>query len=427
MINRVVDRYFIKEFVPPFIFSLFALTSILLMDQLFRLIDLFVRKGLPWDIVGQILIYTLPLIISYTAPMAILVAIVMSFGRFGRDNEILALKTSGVSFFSLMKMPFIITLLFMLFLVFFNSTVLPESNHRVRNLMLDVSRKRPTVRLPEGVFTSDFTGYIIYVGRKDERQSKIYDVTVYDLRKGLMVTAPRGELVSLEEENILQFVLYDGELHQLIDEVKYQKTKFEKQTINMTMDTDLIRKERKYRNQRELDVKGLLAEIDATKKEINKLEESIAASGLRAIDHYVRGETRYLDATQFEIEQKLNTIVGKEQKLSRFFIELNKKFSLAFACIVFVIIGAPIGYLFKRGGIAGILVGVLLFSSYYILVLAGEEFADRRGFSPFWAMWLPNIIHLSIGFYFFFIAEYERSPFKTRTFKRFILRKSKYE
>jgi lipopolysaccharide export system permease protein len=423
MLSRVVDRYFIKEFVPPFIFSLFALTSILLMDQLFRLIDLFVRKGLPWDIVGQILIYTLPLIISYTAPMAILVAIVMSFGRFGRDNEILALKTSGVSFFSLMKMPFIITLLFMLFLVFFNSTVLPESNHRVRNLMLDVSRKRPTVRLPEGVFTSDFTGYIIYVGRKDERQSKIYDVTVYDLRKGLMVTAPRGELVSLEDENILQFVLYDGELHQLIDDVKYQKTTFEKQTINMTMDTDLIRKERKYRNQRELDVKGLLAEIDVVKKEIDKLKEGVAASGTRAIDQYVRGETRYLDAAQFEIEQKLNTIAGKEQKLSRFFIELNKKFSLAFACIVFVIIGAPIGYLFKRGGIAGILVGVLLFSSYYILVLAGEEFADRRGFSPFWAMWLPNIIHLSIGLYFFFIAEYERSPFKIRTFKRFLLKR----
>ncbi|GAG71970.1 unnamed protein product, partial [marine sediment metagenome] len=103
--QRVVDRYFIKEFIPPFIFSLFALTFILLMDQLFRLIDLFVRKGLPWDIVGQILIYTLPLIISYTAPMAILVAIIMSFGRLSRDNEILALKTSGVSFLSLMKMP----------------------------------------------------------------------------------------------------------------------------------------------------------------------------------------------------------------------------------------------------------------------------------------------------------------------------------
>ncbi|GAG91142.1 unnamed protein product, partial [marine sediment metagenome] len=226
---------------------------------------------------------------------------------------------------------------------------------------------------------------------------------------------PRGALIPLEEENILKFVLYDGELHQLIDKVKYQKTKFVKQTINMTMDTDLVRKERKHRNQRELDVKGLLTKIDETKKEINNLREEIATMGNEAVDQFVKGNVGHLDAVRFRIEQKLNTIKGKERKLSRYIIELNKKFSLAFACIIFVLIGAPIGYLFKRGGIAGILVGILLFSSYYILVLAGEEFADRRGFSPFWAMWLPNIIHCTIGLYFFFVAEYERSPFKART------------
>jgi lipopolysaccharide export system permease protein len=141
------------------------------MDQLFRLIDLFVRKGLPLDIVGQILVYTLPLILSYTAPMAILVAIVMSFGRFAQDNEILALKTHGLSFFSIMRAPFVMTLLFMVFLILFNNYVLPEANHRVKNLMLDVSRKRPTVRIPEGIFTNDFPGYMIYVGKKDERHS----------------------------------------------------------------------------------------------------------------------------------------------------------------------------------------------------------------------------------------------------------------
>jgi lipopolysaccharide export system permease protein len=410
---RLVDRYFIKEFIPPFLFSLFALTFILLMDQLFRLIDLFVRKGLPLDIVGQMLIYTLPLIVSYTAPMAILVAIVMSFGRFGRDNEILALKTSGVSFLSIMKTPFIVTILFMLFLIAFNSTILPEANHRVRNLMLDISRKRPAVRLPERVFTNEFPGYTIYIGRKDERESKIYDVTIYDLRNGLMITAPSGELVNIEEDNIIRFILYDGELHQLIDEVKYQKTEFTKQIINMAVDTDLIRKERKYRNENELDIKGLLAQIGDSKKEIRDLENDIAKNGNMAIDKFLRGDETGLDVARFHIEQKIKNITGKIRKLSRYQIELNKKFSLAFVCIIFVIIGAPIGYLFKRGGIAGILIGILLFSSYYILVLAGEEFADRRGLSPFWAMWVPNLIHLGLGLYFFFVAEYERSPFKT--------------
>ncbi len=410
--NRLIDRYFLREFIPPFFFSLIALTFILLMDQLFRLIDLFVRKGLPFDIVGQILVYTLPLIISYTAPMAILVAIVMTFGRFAQDNEILALKVSGQTFFSLMKTPLIATLIFMLFLIFFNSFILPESNHRVRNLMLDVSRKRPAIRLPEGVFTNEFPGYMVYVGRKDEHRSKLYDITIYDLRNNLMMTAPNGDLNDFEDEGILQFTLYNGELHQLIDEIKYQKTDFSKQTINMAVNTELIRKERTSRNQNELNVFGLRAKIDEARKEIAVLNDEIAAIGSEAITGFVNGNVSNLDAARFKIEKKINVIKGKERRVSRYIVEFNKKFSLAVACILFVLIGAPLGYLFRRGGIAGVLIGILLFSSYYILILAGEEFADRRGFSPYWAMWLPNIVLFVSGVYLFLLAEYERSPFR---------------
>ncbi len=382
------------------------------MDQLFRLIDLFVRKGLPIDIVGQILIYTLPLIISYTTPMAILVAVVMTFGRLAQDNEILALKTSGLTLFSIMKTPFILALLFMIFLFFFNNFILPESNHRVRNLMLDVSRKRPAIRLPEGVFTKDFSGYTVYVGKKDERRSKLYDITIYDLKTGLMMTAPGGELKEFEEEGILQFILHDGELHQLMDNTNYQRTKFNKQIINMTVNTDLVRKERKHRNQNELNIRGLESKIYSTRQEIDKIESDIANIGNDAIRKYVSGEIENLDAARFQIKKNLNVIKGKTRKVSRYLIELHKKFSLVFACILFVLIGAPLGYLFKRGGTAGVLIGILLFSSYYILVLAGEEFADRRGVSPFWAMWLPNIVFLCFGIYLFYVVEYEDSPFK---------------
>jgi lipopolysaccharide export system permease protein len=412
VLTRLIDRYFLKEFIPPFFFSIIALTFILLMNELFRLIDLFVRKGLPVGIVGQILIYTLPVIISYTAPMAILVAIVMSFGRAAQDNEILALKTSGLSFMSIMRTPFAITLIFMIFLVFFNNYVLPESNHRVRNLMLDVTRKRPAVRLPEGIFTDDFRGYTIYIGKKDERLSKIYDITVYDAKDGMLVTAPRGELKSFEQDNILRFTLYNGELHQLVDSVKYQKTQFDKQILNIEMDNDLVRKERSYRNENELNINGLQESIQEHKTTIKSLQNEITEIGKTAIEDYLQGDIASLDRAIFEIERRNKTLDGKIRKLSRYQISLYKKFSLAFACIVFVIIGAPLGYLFKRGGIAGVLTGVFLFSSYYILVIAGEEFADRRNFPAFWGMWLPNFILLAVGVYLFMAAEFDRSPIR---------------
>lgn len=410
--NRLLDRYFIKEFIPPFAFSLFALTFILLMDQLFRLIDLIVRKGLALDIVGQILIYTLPLIVSYTAPMAILVAIVMSFGRFSQDNEILALKTSGISFFSIMKTPFILVFAFMVFLIFFNNNLLPEANHRIRNLLLDVARKRPAVRLPEGIFTNEFPGYTIYIRKKDERSSKIFDITIYDLRNNLIITSPNGELKSIEEEDILRFILYNGEFHQLIDSVKYQKTKFTKQIINMQLNTDLIRKERKYRSEDELDAQSLNQKLIEINKEITVIEKDITIIGQDAVAKFIKGDTNILEVACFQMEQKLSVIKGKIRNRSRYLIELNKKFSLAFACIVFLLMGAPLGYLFKRGGVAGILLGIMFFSLYYIMVLSGQELADRRNFSPFWAMWLPNFIILIPGIFLFWIAEYERLPFK---------------
>jgi lipopolysaccharide export system permease protein len=408
--TKTIDRYFIREFLPPFLFTLFSLTFILLMDQLFRLIDLIVRKGLPLDIVGLILIYTLPLIVSYTAPMAILVAIVMSFGRFSQDNEILALKTCGFPFISVMKMPLIIVGLFMLFLIFFNNSVVPEANHRGRNLMLDVARKRPAVRLPEGVFSNEFPGYTVYIGRKDERTSRIFDVTVYDLRNNVIVTAPRGEIKNLDEEGIIKFILYDGELHQLVEENRYQKTNFGTDIINMKVDADLVRRERKARSEDELNIKSLAGKIAALNLDIAALQKETDRIGREALEKYRNGEVNMLENARFRINQKITLWRAKIRERARFEIELNKKFSLAFACLIFLIVGAPLGYLFRRGGIAGIILGVLLFSMYYILVLSGEEFADRRNFSPFWAMWLPNVIILIPGLIMFWIAEFDRLP-----------------
>lgn len=344
--------------------------------------------------------------------MAILVAIIMTFGRAAQDNEILALKTSGLSFGSIMRVPFAITLAFTLFLVFFNNYFLPESNHRVRNLMLDITRKRPTVRLPEGIFTNEFPGYTIYIGEKDERLSTIRDITIYDARDGMLITAPRGDLKSFEQEDILRFTLYDGELHQLVDSVKYQKTQFDKQILNMKLNTDLVRKERTHRNENELTSNGLEDMIKENKDKIASIHEEIAEIGSATLDSYLRGDVTAIDRATFEIERRVKTMEGTARKLSRYQVAYYKKFSLAFACLVFMIIGAPLGYLFKRGGIAGILVGVFLFSSYYVLVIAGEEFADRRNFPAFWGMWLPNFILLSIGIYMFLAAEFDRSPFR---------------
>ncbi len=211
----------------------------------------------------------------------------------------------------------------------------------------------------------------------------------------------------------MQFVLYNGEYHQLIDNARYQKTRFEKQVINIQVDTDFVRKERKARSDDELDIKNLLANIRNTKLEIEKIKQEIQEMGISGINSFLSGDIQKLHTVRFQIEHKNSILKGKLRNLSRYLIELHKKFSLAFVCLVFLLFGAPLGYLSKRGGIAGILLGIMLFSLYYILLLTGEEFADRRNFPPFWAMWLPNFIMLVPGFLLFWIAENGCLRFKT--------------
>ncbi|MEO0162327.1 MAG: LptF/LptG family permease [candidate division WOR-3 bacterium] len=412
--KHLIERYFIKEFIPPFFFSIFALTFILLMDQLFRLIDLFVRKGLPGNIVVQVLIYHLPLIVSYTTPMALLIAIVMSFGRLSHDNEILALKTSGVSFLKILKTPAFLVVIIMIFLIFFNHYLLPEANHRARNIMYDVARKRPAVRLPDGIFSNEFPGYTIYIGKKIEKTGEIFNVTIYDLRNNMIITAPNGNLYSLSDEDIMQFVLYNGEIHQLLEATKYQKTKFEKQVINIPQNTDFVRRERKARSDDELNLTQLIKNLKSIDAEIEKIKKEIHETGITAVDKYTQGAIERTQVFRFQIEQKLSIMSSKLRNRARYLIELNKKFSLTLACLVFLIMGAPLGYLFRKGGIAGLLLGILLFSGYYILFLTGEEFADRRNFSPFWAMWLPNIILLIPGLIMLYLAEYDHGIFFKR-------------
>jgi lipopolysaccharide export system permease protein len=251
---------------------------------------------------------------------------------------------------------------------------------------------------------------MVYIQRKDERTSRIWDVTIYDLRNHVIVTAPRGEIVNLETEGILRFVLYDGELHQLVAEDRYQKTVFEKDIINMMVDTDLIRRERKARTEDEMDSAALARKLRETKREVGVLRDEVAAMGRETLDRYLRGDARAVETARFFMNQKATQIKAKLRERSRLEIEINKKYSLAAACLIFLLIGAPLGYVFRRGGVAGIIVGVLLFSLYYILVLTGEELADRRGFSPFWALWLPNIVLLVPGVIMFIIAEFDRWP-----------------
>ena len=397
---RILPRYILKEHFGPFLLGLCVLTFVLLMDQVFTLMDMLIGKGLPLGAVGEVFLLSLPFILAVTTPMAVLVAALMAFGRMAQDNEVTALRSSGLPFHRLLIAPFLASWVLCAFLLFFNNYILPEANHRVRNLLLDIAIKKPALKLKEGAFITDFEdqGYILFIKKVEIKTSRIFDVTIFDLRKGgspfqpsiprnpqglPSIEAPQtiiskmGELSFSPDGRTLTVTLRSGTIHSTDPKESsyYRKLPFEKMTINLPVDLNLERQSREFRSEREMGAPTMLVALNKLKKEIAELRKA-------------RGQTK----------EPIPEIQFREQQIDSYWVEIHKKFAIAFACPIFILLGAPLGVKARRGGVGiGFGVSLAFFVVYYLFLVGGEELADRGFLSPFLAMWAANILLGVVG------------------------------
>lgn len=413
---KILDRYLIKEFIGPFFLSLAVLAFILLMDRLFLLVDLLVRKGISILVVGEIALLSLPSVIAYTSPLGTLISSVMVNGRLAQDNEIIAIRAAGISLYRVFLPLGIITFSLMIVMTGFNGFLWPESEHKIRGLLMDVARKKPTTRIQEGIFMNEFEGYTIYIGKIEERKSKIHDIAIFAKEpKGTpqLITAKSGSISNIEGEGYLTFTLFDGEIHELIEKERYRRLAFTKHVINIPVDVEMVRKERHYRGDSELILSALINKVNEIDRQIKELKNSRT--------EVAKKEIKPPDRKLLEMNELDTKIRYKRQEMNRYQVETHKKFSLAFSCFFFLFFGAPLGILLKRGGIGfGFIVGLIFFAVYYILLIAGEDFADSGRISPFIGMWLPNLILIPFIIELFLRTFFERSII--RSIKNLIVR-----
>ncbi len=413
---KILDRYLIKEFIGPFFLSLAVLAFILLMDRLFLLVDLLVRKGVSITVVGEIALLSLPSVIAYTSPLGTLISSVMVNGRLAQDNEIVAIRAAGISLYRVFLPLGILTFCLMIVMTSFNGFLWPESEHKIRGLLMDVARKKPATRIQEGIFMDDFEGYTIYIGKIEERKSKINDIAIFAKEpKGTpqLITAKSGSISNVEGESYLTFTLFDGEIHELIEKDRYRRLAFTKHVINIPVDVEMVRKERHYRGDTELILSALFSKINEINQQIKELKTNKAEISKKDI--------KPPDRKQLEMNEIDTKIRYKRQEMNRYQVETHKKFSLAFSCFFFLFFGAPLGIILRRGGIGfGFIVGLIFFAVYYILLIAGEDFADAGRISPFIGMWLPNLILIPFIIELFLRTFFERSVI--RVIKNLIIR-----
>ena len=383
-------RYVFKAHVGPFLFSFVVITFILVMDIIFQIADLIIGKNLDLFIVLEVFFLNLAWIVAVSIPMSVLVASLMAFGRLSADNEVTAFKAGGVSFFQMISPVLVSGAILGAGHLFFMDVILPEANYRARSLMNDIHRARPTLLFTNGIFMKEIPGYSILIDRVNPRNNEIHSITIYEtenLRLPRVMTAKSGELHVNETDSRIDLMLYDGELLQQDESTgRYFKEVFERQRFAIrTAQSGVQRSEAGVRGDRELNIEMMRDKIDEWQREVDEISAVLVPGP-------VSPEAKP-DSLEAERVQAQRTVSLRQRQKNSYIVEIHKKYAISAACLVFVLIGAPLGVRLRRGSI-GVSVGVSLcfFLLYWACLLGGEELADRDMVDPVWAMWAANIV-----------------------------------
>lgn len=424
------------------------ITFILFVNFVLRAIDRFLGKGLDLITILEYLFLNLAWILALSVPMAVLLATLMTFGRLSEDNEINAMRASGIGFLTIMRAPILFGIIITLLLIYFNNFILPEMNFKARLLSGDIYRKRPDMNIEPGIFLDNLPDYSMIVGGKSKK-GIMTNVRIFS--KGSKETqtsihSNSGNLNTLEDAFLL--TLYDGEIHELgqKDYTYYRRIIFDKHVINIpAKDLLLNRRDSTNRSDREMTVPMMLKKINSYEKRLNIVYKRLSGNFFRTFGdsilpssieqgnqfiennlYKIRNDTTLTKAQiikkekriknlERQINNEFNLITSYKKSKNKYGVEIHKKFSIPVACILFVLLGAPLGVMSKRGGFAvSTSLSFGFFLIYYVLLIGGEEMADRNILSPSIGMWTPNLIILCIAFYLLIHTIREKGPIRIK-------------
>ncbi len=422
----IIFRYILKAHALPFLFSVFVLMGVFLLQFFMKFADRLIGKGLSLWIIVKLITYNLAWMLVLVVPMAVLVATIMAFGSLAQNNEVAILKATGVSLYKMMLPPFIGSILIAALLIQFNNNVYPNANHAARVLGQDISKKKPTLSLVEGVFSQEVSKYSILVRKIDEETNDLEEITIYDNtdnRYNNVITARNGKLYFAKKQDKLIMDLWDGEIHtsEIGNQNTYRKVIFDKHKIVMNADQFSFKESSpgtKRRGDRELSASAMHDIIDS----LQVLRQKYESDFNRTFNNYFKTDsiftadpeiTRARSQTMIyrRVKDKIRTaksmVNSNTRKLTsnwtstnKYLVEIHKKYSLPVACIVFILIGAPLGTMTRKGGfgVAGA-ISLIFFIIYWAFLMVGEKLADRGLLSPFLGMWSANIVLGILGVY----------------------------
>lgn len=351
---KLLRTYVLKEHTGPFLVTVGGLTAALLVGNMIKFAELVVAKGVSLFDILRLLLYLIPSLLSFTIPMACLIAMVLAFGRLSGDYELIAMRASGIAPVRLIWPILTVGLLISGGVLVLNDRVIPEAHLAFRRQLKAIGIKQPTAYLEAGTFIKEFPPSIIFVYQVEGR--RLSHVRIYEPKPQgptRTIVASHGEFQPSADGREVQLKLYDG----TVDEWDPQrpgslyKVSFTTYTMKLSADSAKHRLQKKIK--------------EMTFRELGQERVRLAAEGVDTLP---------------------------------IALEVHRKIASSFATAVFVLFGLALGLGAHHHERLIIFLWVLgLFIAYYLCAVAMNAVA-MKGWIPAWlSMWVPNLIGLAVG------------------------------
>ncbi len=444
----IIDRYIIKKLIGPFAFGTFTIMFVFLLQFLMKTADNLIGKGLDAWIIIKLIVFNLAWMLVLAIPMGALGMVLMAYGSLTQDNEFTILKSSGVSLIRLMVPAFLAGILLCIFLIWFNNAVLPDTNYQAKILMYDISRTKPTLKLEANVFSNQIPNYSIMARKVSKTTNEIFDVLIYDYTNPFqinIITAKKANIYFTPDNKKMLFDMDHGVIHQQLTtgNDSYRRIYFQKHKI--AVDATQFTFEQSGpglpRGDRELSAQDMQKIVDSLTilkvevekefhKNINTFTDEVfgddispskssqpqIGSGNPKYFALISARSMLTNISNFD-----SRIEYFESEIYKYKVEIHKKYAIPFACVVFILVGAPLGVLTRKGsfGVAAS-ISLFFFLLYWIFLIGGEKLADRRLINPFLGMWIANFIIGALGIFLTYRMNKEQIMIDFSYFKKYL-------
>lgn len=348
----ILDRYIVREMVVPFLLGLGIFTTILLIVRILKLVELVVNRGVPLGQMVRIFSYILPAFLEVTVPMALLLAILVAFGRLSSDSEIIAMRAAGISLYRLLIPVAVFAGVVALLTAWLSITARPWGNSHLRTGLYEIVKTRASAGIKPKVFNDEFRNLVIYVDRIQPGSDVLGGILVADTRDASLhntIYAESGRIITNERRHTLTLRLENGGIYSTGSDDGYQDTRFT--TYDIT-----------------LDLNAALAQLRDREKDVSELTLPELREGI--VVKAAAGDPAYAER-----------------------VELHRKLAIPFACLVFAALGVPLGIQPTRAVHSrGFSLSLGLIFLYYLLLTFGQNLGERGTLPPAVAVWLPNAV-----------------------------------